>query len=97
MKEQKKILHIVEAFGGGVFTVLSDLINGLSNDYENVIAYSLRPQTPMNFKEFFNENVKFIEIKNFTRNISPKQDIIALKEIIQIVKEEKTDIVHLHS
>ena len=27
---KKKILHIVEAFGGGVFTVLVDLISGLS-------------------------------------------------------------------
>lgn len=97
MKKQKKVLHIVEAFGGGVFTVLSDLINGLSNDYEIIIAYSLRPQTPMNFEKFFNENVKFIEVKNFTRSINPKQDIKALKEIKKLIKEEKPDIIHLHS
>lgn len=94
---KKKILHIVEAFGGGVFTVLTDLINGLSDDFEIVIAYSLRPQTPENFKEYFNDNVKFIEVKNFTRNINFNKDIKALKEIKNIVREEKPDIVHLHS
>ncbi len=97
MKERKKVLHIVEAFGGGVFTVLNDLINGTSDDYEIVVAYSLRAQTPKNFREFFDSKVKFIEVKNFTRSINPKKDIKALKEIKRIVKEEKPDIVHLHS
>ncbi len=94
---KKKVLHIVEAFGGGVFTVLCDLINGLSDEYEIVIAYSLRPQTPKDFKKYFNENVKFIEVKNFTRSINLKKDLKALKEIRNIVKEEKPDVVHLHS
>ena len=79
--QKKKILHIVEAFGGGVFTMLSDLCNGLDKDYDIIIAYSLRPQTP----------------NNFTRNINPVKDIKALIEIKKIVKNEKPDIVHLHS
>ena len=94
---KKKILHIVEAFGGGIFTVLTDLINGLNDKFEIVVAYSLRPQTPENFKDYFNDNVKFIEVKNFTRSINFNKDIKALKEIKDIVKEEKPDIVHLHS
>ena len=94
---KKKILHIVEAFGGGVFTVLSDLINGLSDKFEIIVAYSLRPQTPENFKDYFNDNVRFIEIKNFTRSIDFNKDMKALREIKNIVKEEKPDIVHLHS
>lgn len=94
---KKKVLHIVEAFGGGVFTVLCDLINGLSDEFEIVVAYSLRPQTPKNFKKYFNKDIKFIEIKNFTRSINFKKDIKALKEVRSIVKEEEPDIVHLHS
>lgn len=94
---KRKILHIVEAFGGGVFTVLCDLLNGLTDEYEVVVAYSLRPQTPDNFKEYFNENIKFVEVKNFTRSINPSKDIKALNEIKEIVKEVKPDIVHLHS
>ena len=94
---KKKVLHIVEAFGGGVFTVLTDLLNGISKNYDIVVAYSLRAQTPDNFKEYFDNNIKFIEVKNFTRNINFGKDIKALKEIRNIVKEEKPDIVHLHS
>ena len=94
---KKKVLQIVEAFGGGVFTVLCDLFNGLSDEYEVVVAYSLRPQTPKNFKEYFNKNIKFIEVESFTRNINCKKDLKALKEIRKIVKKEKPDIVHLHS
>lgn len=94
---KKKVLHIVESFGGGVFTVLTDLLNGLSKNYDVVVAYSLRPQTPENFEKYFDKNIKFIKVKNFTRSINLKKDIKALKEIRKIVKEEKPDIVHLHS
>ena len=94
---KEKVLHIVEAFGGGIFSVLCDLLNGISDEYEIVVAYSLRPQTPVNFKEYFNENIKFIEVKNFTRSINLKKDFKALKEIKKIVKQEKPSIVHLHS
>lgn len=94
---KKKVLHIVEAFGGGVFTVLVDLLNGISNDYDIVVAYSLRPQTPDNFKEYFNDNIKFIEVKNFARSINLIKDFKAVCEIRKIFKQENPDIVHLHS
>lgn len=61
------------------------------------IAYSTRKQTPKNFKEYFNENIKFIRVKNFTRNINPIKDMMAIREVKRIVKAEKPDIVHMHS
>lgn len=94
---KKKIVHIVEAFGGGVFTVLSDLCKETADQYDIVIAYSLREQTPTNFVEYFPKNIRFIKIENFTRSINPVKDLKALKEIRKIVKQEKPDIVHLHS
>lgn len=96
MAEKKKILHLVEAFGGGVFTFLVELCNSISDEYDIVIAYSKRNQTPDNFKGYFNENIKFIEVKNFTRNISIK-DLKACIEVRKIIKEENPDIVHMHS
>ena len=54
MSEKKKILHLVEAFGGGVFTFLVELANATCEDYDVVIAYSKRKQTPENFKGYFN-------------------------------------------
>lgn len=95
--KKKKILHIVEAFGGGIFTFLEDLVNNTSNDFEIVIAYAVRAETPKNFKEHFNSNVKFIEVENFTRSVNLKKDIKAFFEVRKVIKEEKPDIIHLHS
>lgn len=94
---KKKILHIVEAFGGGIFSFLVDLINNTSDEYEIVVAYSIREQTPENFEKYFSNNVKFIRVENFTRAISLKKDIKAFWEIKKIIKKEKPQIIHLHS
>lgn len=93
----KKVLHIVESFGSGVFSFLVDLINETNKDFEIIVAYGKREETPKNFREYFNNNIKFIKIENFTRSINVKKDIKALIEIKKIIKEEKPDIVHLHS
>lgn len=93
----KKVVHIVEAFGGGIFTFLVDLVNSTSQQFEVVIVYAEREQTPENFKEYFDSNVKFIKSNYLTRKISLKNDILAIKEIKKILKDEKPDVVHLHS
>jgi len=61
------------------------------------IAYSTRKQTPKNYKDYFNKNIKLIRVKNFTRNINPFKDILAIGEVRKIIKKEKPDIVHMHS
>ena len=94
---KKKVLHIVESFGSGVFTFLVDLVNGTDDDFDITIAYGVREETLENFKDYFSDKIKFVRVENFTRSISPKKDLKALKEIKKIIKEEKPDIVHLHS
>lgn len=94
---KKKILHIVESFGSGVFSFLVDLVNGTDDDFDITIAYGVREETLENFKDYFSDKVKVVKVENFTRSISPKKDLKALKEIKNIVKEYKPDIVHLHS
>lgn len=59
--EKKKILMVCEAFGGGVFTYVSQLCNDMVDDFEVYLAYSLRPQTPKNYKEFLNQKVHLIK------------------------------------
>ena len=86
--QNKKILYIVESFGSGVFSFLVDLINNIDTDYEVVIAYGVREETLPNFKQYFKENVEFIKVENFTRNINPFKDIKALIEIKKIVKKK---------
>lgn len=97
MNKKTRVLHLVESFGGGVFSFLTDLVNQTNRNYEITIAYGRRKETPENFKDYFNNDVNFIEIKNFTREINLKKDLKAIKEIKKIVKELNPDIVHMHS
>ena len=94
--KRKKILFLVEAFGGGVFTYIVSLSNELVKNYDMVIAYSTRNQTPKNFKNYFNKDIRFIEVKNFKRSIG-LHDFKACREIKNIINCENPDIVHMHS
>jgi len=95
----KKILMVCEAFGGGVFTYVSQLCNDMCDSFDVYLAYSVRPQTPKNYKSFLDERVHLIETeylgKKGLANIS--NDIKAVKELQKIEKEIKPDIIHLHS
>lgn len=95
--KKKKILHIVESFGGGIFSFLVDLINGTDDEFDIVVAYGKRAETPENFKSYFNEKIKFIKVQNFTRSINPIKDLRVFFEVRKIIKEEDPDVIHLHS
>lgn len=97
MAEKKKILYIVEAMGGGVFTYIVDLANELVNKYDMYIAYAVRKQTPENYKDYFDKRIHLIEVKNFGRAINPTKDLAALFEVKKIAAEVKPDVIHLHS
>lgn len=94
--KKKKLLHVVEAFGGGVFTFLADLSNTLCDRYEVVIAYTVRPQTPERFESYFDSRVRFIPLTHFKRSIGP-HDVKALRELRALIQKEQPDLVHLHS
>lgn len=95
----KKILMICEAFGGGVFTYVSQLCNDMCNDFDVYLAYSLRPQTPKNYKEFIDKRVHLIEVKHFgTKSLSSiTNGIKIIKELQFIKKSVHPDVIHLHS
>lgn len=97
MDEKKKILFIVEAMGGGVFTYIVELTNNLVNHYDMYIAYGLRRQTPEDFRDYFDDRVKLIEVKNFGRSINIVMDTRALFEIKRIAAQIQPDLIHLHS
>lgn len=97
MAEKKKILYIVEAMGGGVFTYIVDLANELVNEYDMYIAYAVRKQTPLNYKDYFDKRIHLIEVKNFGRAIDPVKDIAAFFEVKKIAAKVDPDVIHLHS
>ena len=94
MAEKKKILYIVEAMGGGVFTYIVDLANELVNSYDMYIAYAVRKQTPQNYKDYFDKRIHLIEVKNFGRAIDPVKDIAAFFEVKKIAAKIKPDVIH---
>lgn len=95
----KKILMVCEAFGGGVFTYVSQLCNDMVDDFDVYLAYSLRPQTPKDYKDFLNPKVHLIEMKKVGVKglTSLKSDIAAIKELRTIEQKVKPDVIHLHS
>ncbi len=97
MAEEKKILYIVEAMGGGIFTYLVDLANELINEFDIYIAYAIRKQTPKNYKDYFDPRIHLIEVKNFGRAIDPIKDIAAIVEVKKIAADIQPDVIHLHS
>ena len=90
---------VCEAFGGGVFTYVSQLCNDMADDFKVYLAYSLRPQTPQNYKEFLDPRVKLIQVKSWRgKSITNiPNDIKVIKELRNIEKKVNPDIIHLHS
>ena len=95
----KKILMVCEAFGGGVFAYVSQLCNDMADDFEVYLAYSLRPQTPKNYKEFLDQRVHLIQVKAWDGKpiTNIPNDMKVIWELRDIEKKVKPDIIHLHS
>lgn len=94
---KKKLLFIVEAFGGGVFSFLSDLTRELVKDYQIYIAHSIREETPENYGDYFSKEIKLIHVDSMIRSISLKKDLKAFFELKKLVKEISPDAIHAHS
>ncbi len=91
------ILHVAESFGSGVFNYIRYLCKWQCQEHEIVIAYGVRPETPENIKDYFDDNVRFIEVDGFTREIIPSKDIKAFINLRKIVNDVHPDLIHLHS
>ena len=93
-----RILMICEAFGGGVFTYVSQLCNDMCDEFDVYLAYSVRSQTPREYEKFLDKRVHLIEVKNFGKSLlNVMNDIKVIKELQVINKEVNPDIIHLHS
>lgn len=95
--DNKRLLFVVEAMGGGVFTYIVDLANALADTYEIFIAYATRKQTPEDFESYFDKRIHLIRVQNFTRSVDFVKDIKAFWEIKRIAEYVQPDFIHLHS
>lgn len=96
---KKKILMVCEAFGGGVFTYVRQLCNDMCDTFDIYLAYSLRPQTPKDYKKQLNSQIHLIEVKNWNGKsvINVANDRKVIEELRQIANSVQPDIIHLHS
>lgn len=102
-KEKLKVVHIVEALGGGVYTYFKDLTHffgkpEICEEIETIIIYSSKRKEiiPENIKKEFSANVQLIEI-DMVKELSPIHDFQSVIKIRKLLKKLKPDVVHLHS
>lgn len=96
----KKLIHIVESAATGTLSVIMDLCRVQADTYELIIAYGVRPDTPVDIEQRFHQispKIRMIRITHFTRSLNPSEDMHAFLELKQLITTEKPDIIHLHS
>ncbi len=93
----KTIMHIAEAFGGGIVTFLANLANQQVDHYNVIIIHGIRPETHANYKDFFDPRIKLVKAKNFRQEINFYYVIKAIFEIRELIGLYKPDIIHMHS
>ena len=92
-----KICHIVESFGGGVFYAICQIANEqIAQGHSVIIVYSKRWDTPSNYKDNFSKDILFLQI-NMSVGINIKGQVVLLKTLKKIIKENYPDIIHAHS
>lgn len=92
-----QIVHVTECLAGGVLTFLLNLTRALDTE-EHVIIFSRRDNTPDHVETLFESNVKLVPWKYAGREIRPKQDFLALLELMKLLRQyPNADVVQLHS
>jgi branched-chain amino acid aminotransferase len=98
MQNKKTILYLItQTEMGGAQSYVYDLACNLKNDYNIIVAGGEQGGQGEIAKKLINKNIKFIEIPDLVRSISPIKDFLALIDIIQLIKKEEPDIIHLNS
>ncbi|MCD0469426.1 glycosyltransferase [Flavobacterium sp. JAS] len=98
-----KVVHIIEALGGGVYTYFRDLSTFFGDDEinkntETTILYSgnRKEIDPQKIKSEFSNGVNLVQV-NMVREFSPIQDLKSIYELTKELKRINPDVIHLHS
>jgi glycosyltransferase involved in cell wall biosynthesis len=94
----KTILYLItQSELGGAQRYCLDLATSLKNEF-NVIVASGRKDGKNALAEKLNkEKIKYYPIPYLKRSISPINDLLALIQIVKLIKKVKPDIIHLNS
>lgn len=91
-----KIVHISEAFGGGIIDFIFNLTSELRN-HQHTIIYTNRFEPIEYIKKRFDDNVRFVAWEQAQREINLFHDIKAAYYLYRILKNIDYDVIHLHS
>lgn len=92
-----RILHVSEAFGGGLLEVVNRLACGaVERGHETAIAYGCRPETPRSVRQEIDERVALFAVVPWRRG-SPVSQLAAARQLRRLVRSWEPDLVHLHS
>jgi glycosyltransferase involved in cell wall biosynthesis len=91
-----RLLHVAEAFGGGVFEMVRLLAEESAQaGHQVAIAFGRRPETPTDIPSHFSGDITLLETAWVKRSLVAQ--LRAARELRQFVDTWKPDIVHLHS
>jgi glycosyltransferase involved in cell wall biosynthesis len=94
------LIHVIEPFASGVTTAIISIAWELKG-VKQIVVHGSRSwvDTEENVRKKFPPNTEFIRWKHAEREISLKNDILALVSLISILKKVKTkdSVIHLHS
>lgn len=98
-----KVVHIIEALGGGVYTYFNDLSHYFGDDeivkdLSTTVIYSgnRKEIDPEKIESEFSKGVSLIKI-NMVREISPIQDFKSILHLRKKLQKLNPDVIHLHS
>lgn len=91
-----RILHVVEAFGGGVMQMLVPLAeDSAAMGHSVAVLYGRRPETPIPVRDRIDRSVEVLPLPGERRSV---RDLLrAVARVRHVVEEWRPDIVHLHS
>jgi glycosyltransferase involved in cell wall biosynthesis len=98
-----KVVHVIEALGGGVYTYFKDLSyffgdDEISKEIQTTIIYSgnRKEIDPSKIAVEFSKGVSLVEV-NMVMNLSPIEDLKSTIQLYKQLKKINPDIIHLHS
>lgn len=95
-----KVLHIVEALGGGIYSYFMDMSyrHGPNDSLHTHVIYSDKRNEiqPEKVRADIHANVALIKV-SMKREIAPLADIKSVIQLVRLIKEIAPDVIHLHS
>lgn len=94
-----KVFQVVECGGpGGTGAQVAALCRSLNPDkFETTLVYNVRPGNFPAEYEALARPAAAVRVRSMTREIHPALDLAALRELTQLFKERRPDVVHAHS